>query len=247
MERFEALLKDFKERPKSIKYHDVNRIKEELIKCCDRYTDVENYTIRKERLKYLYDKCDYIISEIANEMGFNPNYEPCKKDLEKAMERGLILKDVPQCDWDNFIESDILNPTLINNLKTIYDNDNKEAFEWCQEMIFIKECIMQQLVNVEDAISFDREVKKYSGKFVEPSLSKWINKDIINKDSIVFSLDKALKECTVIAEVVHVINEYGCIDWDRTNRKKLYEFLKGEYDIKGSYSDLTYNVRLCNQ
>ena len=232
MERLEKLIKEFKSHNHSIRYHYVGLMKEELQKCCDRFSDVIDDTKKVTYLKYLCFRCDYLIKEISEVCDYKFEYKPSEKDLEAALKKGIVLKEVSQDDWTIYDKTGKLTISIIESLKRAYNDEHKEVSTWCNDIRFLKDCMLEMIERTTDKIAFENEVAKWENTKVL-TIDDYLICD--DKDKVKEKIKPLLKgkQNMDVAYVIFALQEMKYMKGD-INVSALDKILMQEFETKES-------------
>ena len=232
---------------------------ESIAKKFQSYIDVCDILPIEDKIKalsFLYDKCDYILNEIASSMNYQLEYEPTDDEVWNfiGQERKSMdprSEDLPYWKYsvseDNieYLESfdeSTLYEYVIDPMREQYREKNKDVAEWCDKIQDIQTDIHIKISKEKEKQVFLKEVFSSDNKIVKTTIDEClVNCDMAVIKPKLYHLLKGKKGNSVAAVIFALKEELKYTTEDTTT---LHRIFKTEFDITGKYKGVTSGLRL---
>ena len=162
---------------------------ESIIKKVQCYIDVCDTLPIEDKIKalsFLYDKCDYILNSIASFMNYQLEYEPTDDEVWDFIEnerKNMDSKSENLPYWKYFISEDnieciesfdesTLYEHVIDPMRELYREKNKDASEWCDKIQDIQTDIYIKISKEKEKQIFLKEVFSSGDKIVKTTIDE---------------------------------------------------------------------------
>lgn len=246
MGQIEELLERFKAQDALFKDFEIDNIAKritEYVSICDSLRAEE----KVKALSFLYDKCDYILNNIASSMNYELEYEPSDDEIWTFVEHEKKNIDPNSDDLsycDSFIVDDSgyfdesgLYEAVIDPMRKRYKEKNKDASEFCDKIESIQNKIYIKISKEKDKVSFLEEVMKEDIPTIKTTIDDCLvncDKGVIKEKLVPLLRGKKGESIAVVVEAL--IN----LTYTTENVKTLYNVFKNDFGITGSYSGVTH-------
>ena len=205
-------------------------------------------------LSFLYDKCDYILNEIASSMNYQLENEPTDDEVWNfiGQERKSMdprSKDLPY--WKYFISEDNIEDIASFDESTIYEHvidpmreqyreKNKEASEWCDKIEDIQTNIYIKISKEKEKQAFLKEIFKSKGGVIKTSFDEYITPICPNKEILKIKLKQILygEKGRNVALSLIALDNLKYINLEKIAVKKIFGILQSEFGVIGSRTAL---------
>jgi hypothetical protein len=230
---------------------------ESIAKKLQSYIDVCDILPIEDKIKalsFLYDKCDYILNSIASAMNYQLEYEPTDDEIWNFIEQERENTDIKSEDlsyWKYFISEDniedivsfdksTLYEHVIDPMRELYREKNKEASEWCDKIEDIQTNIYIKISKEKEKQAFLKEFFKSKGEVVKTSFDEYITPICPNKEILKIKLKQILygEKGRNVALSLIALDNLKYINLEKIAVKKIFGILQSEFGVIGSRTAL---------